>query len=182
MDLVIMFWDVWEKMCHIYLPGVWAAVTGPLHQMNSVASKWAAEEFGAGADTVRLALCKHWGPPDRCALIAAAAEDAAARRGDWIPSLWRETMEPLPSSAEALYLIPGVEPSCWDAGTLSALLWCYLCLLNTPPSSFCPILRSSVGLIIITKSISSGHKYDVTYSCQTMSLQAKKIRSYHLSK
>lgn len=36
-----------------------AAVTGPLHQMNSVASKPAAEEFGAGADNVRLALCKH---------------------------------------------------------------------------------------------------------------------------
>lgn len=59
MDLVIMFLDVGEKMGHIYLPGVWAAVAGPPHQMNCVASKRPAEEFGAGADNVRLALCKH---------------------------------------------------------------------------------------------------------------------------
>lgn len=49
MDLVIMFWGVWEKMC---LPGIWAAVAGPLHQMNSVASKQAAKTFGAEADSV----------------------------------------------------------------------------------------------------------------------------------
>lgn len=48
-----------KKICHIYLPGAWAAVTGPPHQMNSVASKRAAEEFAAGTDNVRLALCKH---------------------------------------------------------------------------------------------------------------------------
>lgn len=46
MDLVIMFLDVWEKMCHIYFPGIQAAVTGPSHQMNFVALKPPAQELG----------------------------------------------------------------------------------------------------------------------------------------
>lgn len=53
MDLVIMFLDVWEKMCHR------ASSSDEL-----CGFKQPAEEFGAAADTVRFALCKHWGPPD----------------------------------------------------------------------------------------------------------------------
>lgn len=108
MDLVIMFSDVGEKMCHIYLPGICAAVAGPLHKMNSVASQRPAEDFGAGADNVPLSLCKHWGPADWCVLIAAMSEDTAAWSAGWIPSLWRETAEPSASSAPDL--IPRVRP------------------------------------------------------------------------
>lgn len=68
-----------------------SAVARPPLQMNSAASKRPAEEFGAGADDVLLGLCKHWGPPDRCALIAAMSDDAAVRSAGWIPSPWRET-------------------------------------------------------------------------------------------
>lgn len=84
MDLVIVFSDVGEKMCHFYLPAIWAAVMGPPLQMNSAASKRPAEEFGAGADNVLLGLCKHWGPPDD--EIAGTSEDAAVRSAGWIPS------------------------------------------------------------------------------------------------
>ncbi len=96
------------------------------------------------------------------------------RSGGWIPSPWRETAEPSAPKAGASDLIPGVDPSDWDTECSSLML---SVSPHHPSSSSCSIWRSSVGLIVITKSISSSHKYDVTYSCPTMSLQASWARN-----
>lgn len=168
MDPVIMYFGCRGKKCVTFIfQALRAAVTWPPHQMNSVSSKRPAEDFGAAADNVALSLCKHWGPPDRCALIAATSEDAAARSAGWIPSPWRETAEPSASLAGASDLIPGVEPSHWDTECSSLML--SVCPRH-PSSSSCPLSRSSVGLIVITKSISSSHENDVTYRCPTVRL------------
>lgn len=160
MDPLIEFWDVfWKKeKCHISLPGVWTAVRGPLHQINAVASKRSRWGVGAWSDNVWLVPRKHWGPPDRCVLIAAMSEEAAVRRGGWIPSLWRETAESFVSGAS------DSRGRAAALGRWALQLWCSLRLFINPP-----VLRILGGLIVIAKNIPRSYWYDVTHSCLTVS-------------
>lgn len=122
--------------------------TGPLRQINSVASKRPAEELGAGP---RAMYCKHWGPPDKRARIAvrqlAGSHHCGVRLGRW----------------GGLHLISvgsDSDPSHWDTDCSSLML----SVSPHHPSKFV-MSKLKVGVIVIAKSISSSHEYDVTYRC-----------------
>lgn len=122
--------------------------TGPLRQINPVASKRPAEELGAGP---RAMYCKHWGPPDKRARIAvrqlAGSHHCGVRLRRW----------------GGLHLISvgsDSDPSHWDTDCSSLML----SVSPHHPSKFV-MSKLKVGAIVIAKSISSSHEYDVTYRC-----------------
>lgn len=109
---------------------------------------WLQSEQLRGLALVESTLCKHCGPPDRCALNAAASCVNAANRS---PSSWRETLQP----SALLDLITGVNMSHRDTAlssdTISVLIAALIHLGRVIRSVSRGVMNFSTGTKVLLK-------------------------------